>query len=382
METEKRIEITKYFEEVEAKEENKEYEGYFCSLAEVLTISILGTLCGLKNMKQIHQWSINERSKKLLKTHFGINHIPCYYWQLKLMQMIKVESLNECFINWVTSMLPADKKDITVSFDGKTIRSTSKLSGYEKPLHIVSAHIAQLGVTFGSLATEDKSNEIPTVRELIKLLDISGCLVVADALNCQKATAEAIIDAEADYLLNVKDNHETLKEDIEDYIQDDVLRNEMETTRTVEKNRGRFEERTAFVTNEIEWLYGKEDWKGITTIGAINRRVTDKSEETSESWHYFISSRDLSAEELLDHARLEWSVEVMHWLLDVHYTEDSCRIADKAGQKNLNKIRKIALNITRQYKTKIDSKRPMSNIMLDCLLEPEMILEVLTGAVF
>jgi len=379
METEKRIEITKYFEEVKAKEENEEYEGYKCSLAEVLTICILGSLCGLKNMKQIHQWSINERSKNLLKSHFGITHIPCYFWQLTLMQRIKVESLNECFINWVTSLLPEDK-DLTISFDGKTVCSTSKLSGYEKPLHIVSAHIAQLGITFGSLATEDKSNEIPTVRELIKLLDISGCLVVADALNCQKDTAEAIIDAEADYLLNVKDNHETLKEDIEDYVQDEVLKREMDSARTVEKNRGRLEERTAYVTNEIEWLYGKEDWKDLTTIGAINRVFTDKSGETSETWHYFISSRDLSAEQLLEHARLEWSVEVMHWLLDVHYTEDSCRVADKAGQKNLNKIRKIALNLHRQFKTKTASKRPMSNVMFDCLLDPEMILEVLAGA--
>lgn len=373
---EKKIEITEYFEELEVKEEYEGYDGYFCNVSEAITIVILGTLCGLQNVKKIHQWADNEAVKTFLEAHFSINHIPCYYWLLSLIQMIKVESLNKCLTNWSATMIPEDKSDLTISFDGKTICSTSQFKSYDKPLHIVSAHVAQLGITFGSLATEEKSNEIPAVRELIKILDIAGCMVVADALNCQKETADAIIEAGADYLLSVKDNQKTMKEDIEEYVQDDVLRKDMDTDQTIEKNRGRLEVRTAYVLTNIEWLDWKDDWRNLESIGAIHTKFTTK-EGTTENWHYYIISRELTAQELLKHARLEWTVETMHWLLDVHYLEDKCRIEDKDGQKILNGIRKIALNSIKQFKEKTSSKRPMSNIMFDCLLDNQVILKVL-----
>ena len=203
-------------------------------------------------------------------------------------------------------------------------------------------------------------------------------MVVADALNCQKETAKAIIESKADYLLNVKDNHENLATDIADYVHDDDLREGMDTEKTLEKNRNRIERRTAFVTDDIEWLYGKEDWLGLSCIGAIHRQVTTAKGETSE-WHYYISSRKLTAEELLIHARLEWSVETMHWLLDVHFVEDFCRIEDIHVQQNLNMARKIALNYVRRYKALSDVKLPLSKIMLDCLLDPSNLLPIINS---
>lgn len=194
--------------------------------------------------------------------------------------------------------------------------------------------------------------------------------MVADALNCQKETAKAVIDAGADYLLSVKDNQETLKQDIEVYVQDDELRNTMDTAATHEKNRGRIECRKAFVTADIDWLFGKNEWEDLACLGAIHTQFTTQKGTTNE-WHYYISSRNLTAEELLKHARLEWSVESMHWLLDVHFAEDSCRIQDKNLQQNLNMARKIVLNSIKQYKDEFGDKRPVSNIMFDCLLSPE-----------
>ena len=304
--------------------------------------------------------------------------IPCYYWLLCLLKLILPESLNRHFIEWVTSLLPVSKKGLTVSFDGKTVRSTGKMSKHKEALHIVSAHIAQLGITFGQETVSSKSNEIPAVQELIRMLDLEGCMVVADALNCQKETAKAIIESKADYLLNVKDNHENLAKDIADYVHDGDLRKGMDTEKTLEKNRSRIESRTAFVTDDIEWLYGKEDWLGLSCIGAIHRQVKTAKGETSE-WHYFISSRKLTAEELLTHARLEWSVETMHWLLDVHFGEDFCRIEDIHVQQNLNMARKIALNYIRRYKALLDIKLPLSKIMLDCLLDPSNLLPILNS---
>ena len=367
--------MVEYFEDVETTEE---HSGYFYSVGEALTIVILGSLCGLKNVCQIHQWASNGRVKEFLGENFGIAKIPCYYWLLCLLKLILPESLNRCFIEWVSSLLPVSKEGLTVSFDGKTVRSTGKMAKHKEALHIVSAHIAQFGMTFGQATVSSKSNEIPAVQELIRMLDLEGCMVVADALNCQKETAKAVIESKADYLLNVKDNHENLATDIANYVHDDDLRKGMDTERTLEKNRNRVESRTAFVNDDIEWLYGKEDWPGLSCIGAIHRQVTTAKGETSE-WHYYISSRKLTAEELLTHARLEWSVETMHWLLDVRFDEDFCRIEDIHVQQNFNMARKIALNYVRRYKALSNAKLPLSKIMLNCLLDPSNLLLILNS---
>lgn len=177
--------ITEYFEEVAL---NEEYDGYFCSVSEVITIAILGSICGLRNVHQIHQWAASDRVSKFLKEEFGISHVPCYYWLLCLLGLIKPESLNRCFMHWVNSFMPEKSRDMTISLDGKTICSTMKMDKIESPLHIISAQVCELGLTLAQRCTNDKSNEIPAVQELLKELNIKGHIVVADALNCQKET--------------------------------------------------------------------------------------------------------------------------------------------------------------------------------------------------
>ena len=367
-----------YFSDVET---TKEHNGYFCSVQEALTIVVLGSICGLRNVKQIHQWASNARISEFLANYFEIKNVPCYYWLTCLLKIIKPKSLNKCFIRWAQAFLPGGMKGFTLSLDGKTVRSTGKMTKYEKPLHIVSAHVAELGITVAQKAVDGKSNEIPAARELIELLDIEGCMVVADALHCQKDTAQAVACAGADYLLSVKDNQATLKQDIEDYVTDEDLRKTMDTATTLEKNSGRIERRTAFTTSRIDWLGGKGDWEGIACIGAVNTRVTTSKGETDE-WHYYISSRSLAAKELLNHARLEWSVESMHWLLDVHFGEDFCRVEDENVQQTLNMVRKIALNSIKNYKEKTKSKQPLSKIMFDCLLDCNGLIPILESDSF
>lgn len=134
--------IKEYFEDVETI---TEYNGYFCRISDAIVIVILGSICGLKNVSQIHQWAMNERVREVLKYDFGIKDIPCYYWLLCLLKLIKPQSLNRCFMNWVGSMVPDGVKGLTLSLDGKTIRSTEKMESYESPLHIVSAQSASSG---------------------------------------------------------------------------------------------------------------------------------------------------------------------------------------------------------------------------------------------
>lgn len=363
-----------FMEEVESEQE---YNGYYYSLGEALTIVVLGSLCGLKNVSQIHQWAESDKTREWLKEKFAIKRVPCYYWLLSLLKMVKPESLNQCLCQWVSQLLPEKRDGLTLAVDGKTVRSTDGKKGYQRPLHIISAQLSELGLTLSSKSVDGKSNEIPAVQELLQQLDIAGCLVVADALNCQKETAKVIISGKGDYLLNVKENHPTLMQEIRDYIQDDALRATMSVQAIQEKNRDRIEKRTAFVTQDIDWLPQKAQWVHLACMGAIHTEFQTKAGKSSQ-WHYYISSRPLSAEDLLHHARMEWAVESMHWLLDVHFEEDYLRVANKTIQENMNLLRKFSLGMIKQYKSKTSSKRALSKLMFDCLLDYNMILRVLS----
>jgi predicted transposase YbfD/YdcC len=299
-----------YFAEVET---TSEYNGYFFSVSAAITIIILGTFCGLRNMQQIHQWASSGKIRSFLSENFGIENLVCYSWFTQVLGLIKPESFNACFTKWVMESVNGIEGK-TLSFDGKTVRSTAKMKCYKNPLHIVSTQIAELGITFGQKAVDGKSNEIPAVRELMELLEITGCMVVADALNCQKETAKAIVEAKADYLLSVKANQPNLTGEIAQYVGDDSLRKAMNKARKKEKSRDRIETRTAYTTSEIDWL------------------------------------------------------------LDVHFGEDFCRVAEQRTQENLNIIRKIVLNSLRFYKNRNSIKSAFSHLMLDCMIDPERIL--------
>lgn len=289
--------------------------------------------------------------------------------------MIKPESLNKCFANWVYSVMPQKAEKLTISLDGKTVCSTTGMKKYDTPLHIISAQLSECGLTLAQRTVDGKSNEIPAVQELLKELNIKGTVVTADALNCQKETAEIIVGQKADYLLSVKANHQKLNKDIEDFVQDEALRKTMQCTSKTEKGHGRIETRTAYVTHDVDWLTQKSKWKKLCCIGAINTKFeTDKG--VTNEWHYYISSKKMTAEDLLHHARMEWSVEAMHWLLDVHFEEDWCRAEDKNIQQNLNIFRKCAINLIKLFKSETQSKKPMSNIMLDCLLDSQTLLQI------
>ena len=365
--------IQDYFEEVDVEEA---HDGYYYSVGDVITVTILGSMCGLKSVKSIHTWAANDRIQEFLKEKFKINRLPCYYWFLCLLKLVKPDSLSKCFTTWVQS-LARERKGGTIAVDGKTVRSTTRMKNYSSPLHIVSAQLGELGLTFGQRSVDGKSNEIPAVQALLRELDINGCVVVADALNCQRETARTVADGGGDYLLSVKDNQLTLKQDIEDYVQTPDLQKTMDTKISKEKNRGRIETRTAYVTQDIDWLESKGDWAKLSTIGAIHTQFETADSKTSE-WHYYISSRALTAESLLHHARTEWSVETMHWMLDVHFGEDFCRIQNSNIQKNLNILRKCALNLVKLYKQNTSSKQALSNIMFSCLLDPFCIENVIS----
>ncbi|MCL2166096.1 MAG: ISAs1 family transposase [Clostridiales bacterium] len=336
-----------------------QHNGYWYSISEVLSIMVCGMLCGLQTIDDIHEWSVSAPSRKFFEDHFGIGRLPCRAQFYNILACVDAEKFNLSFTRWVRGMLPGGAAGKTVAIDGKTVCSTDKLTDDGSVLHIASAIVSEYGLVIGSRECGGaKLGEITAFRELIDLLDVSGAVVVADALHCNQKSAKAVVNAGADYLFVVKDNTPALKRDIELFVHNEPT----ESHSTTEKNGGRIEKRTAYVSHDLDWLDGSEHWASIKSIGAINR-VFEKNGEKSDEWHYYISSAALSAEELLRHARMEWGVEAMHWLLDVHFAEDKTMVWDMNVQKTLNLLRKAVLNLVKGYKSKTDSKSPISKIL-------------------
>ena len=362
--------IAGYFEEVET---TVEYDGYWYSVKEMIVITILGSLCGLKNMIMIitnfvrFEWAKSASVTKFLQEKMKIPRVPSYMQYTNIMGIIKSESLNEAMIKWIGSIIEVAGK--TIAIDGKTICSTEKMGAFQKPIHIVSAYISELGITLGQEFTEGKGKEIPAFRDLLDMLELTGALVVADALNCSKKTCEKIRETGADYLLCIKRNHAKLCEEIKSVIHSEETQTVLETAKTVEKNGNRIEHRTAYVCNNgIEDLKNARGWTDLSCFGAIHRQFEVNGKLTDE-WHYYISSRQLSPQDFLKNVRLEWGIESMHWLLDVHFDEDRTRAFNDNTQKNLNIIRKIALNLISDFKKLTDSKKTVSGVMRSCLFD-------------
>ncbi len=346
--------------QMKSVDEDCTHSGRYYNVSDILTITVLGLFCGLKQIDEIHDWCCVPQNKDFFQKKFGINKIPSRSHFYNLLSYVNHDAFNRAFGRWIQKVIFKNDKNVTIAFDGKSIRSTTHLSNDNTTLHITSAMIADTGIIIGSKASQSKKeSEVQVLREMLSELDLENAMVVADALHCKKKTAQAIIEAKADYLLVVKDNNKNFKESIKVACANKSSSNH---TAHAEKNGGRIENRKAFVCTDIAHLYDIEKWQNIACVGAIYRETEKNGVKTSE-WSYYISSRVLTAEELLHHARLEWQVEAMHWLLDVHFQEDKTKVRDMELQKNLNLIRKIALNFVKQYQASLSKHLAVSKIL-------------------
>lgn len=363
----------------------KKYKGHWFKIYDCLVILVCGCLCGLGNLKQIHRYAKNRVTKQMLKQVFNIHKIPCYSQFTNIMNIIDNTQLEEAFRAW-TQWIVYDLQGKTVSFDGKTIKTTCNMKQYLQPVHIISAHVSELGITIGQLSVKSKSNEIPAVQDLLKTLNLKGSVIVADALNTQKETVSIIVEKEADYVLPVKENQGNLYKEItqmyEYVLNDKVEKNQKnyDYSKSVENNHARQETRESYVITQIDWLQEKRKWKNISCIGLLQNTFVE-NEETKIQKRYYISSKKLTAKELIYYARNEWKVESMHWLLDVNLKEDLTKLSNENSQKNLNILRKIALNSMKLYKENNKIKDSMSGIMQDCLMDPELLIKVLRNII-
>ena len=242
-----------------------------------------------------------------------------------------------------------------MAIDGKTLRRSHDHSDNRSAIHMVSAWATQSGLVLGQVKTAEKSNEMTAIAELLQSLLLEGCLITVDAMGCQKDIAKTIVHKKADSLLVVKDNQPKLKQDIENTLGQrfpkSYVKPKIDYCETQEKNRNRDEIRRCWVTQSISTLQTVEDWVGLTSIALVESERTI-NEVTSVERRSYISSCRYNAEEILHATRHHWGIENgLHWVLDMAFREDECRVRQGYGAENLARLRHIAVNLLKQDKT-------------------------------
>ncbi len=326
-------------------------------LIDVITLAVCGVIVGCPGPSAIEQWAKAKEDwlKKLLALPNGIPSRDCIR---RVLSALKPEAFQSCFQSWIVSLV-SEVEDTrpTIAIDGKSMRRSHDRSRGLGPLHLVSAWLSEQGLSLGQVATEEKSNEITAIPELIDRIDVKGAIVTIDAMGCQKEIAKKIVDAKGDYVLAVKDNQPTLHDAIKDLFsderQDDLLKMPHRQHQTSEKGHGRIDDRCyvlAKIPRNASW---KDAWPGATAVG-MAVRVTEKSDgTTSGDVRYFITSCYLSGERFAQAVRGHWGIEnSLHWVLDVSFDEDQSRTRDRRMADNLSWLRRFAISLLKRHPSK------------------------------
>lgn len=338
-------------------------------LSDILLLTICAVIAGAEGWEDIEDFGHVHLDFLKLYGEFE-NGIPVHDTIARVVSCVSPKKFHECFINWMKECHSVDEDVIAI--DGKTLRGSYDKSRRRGAIHVISAFSTMSGVVLGQLKTDEKSNEITAMPQLIDLLDLKGKIVTTDAMGCQKDIAEKIRSRKGDYLLAVKGNQGKLYRAIEEVFPvKRIYDPELESFVTEEKSHGRKETRLHVVSDIPDELIGYTfAWKDLRKIGvavSFRSEVNDDKKEPEMQVRYYISSADLSAEKFASAMRGHWSIEnKLHWRLDVAMNEDDCRIRRGDAAELFSGIRHIAVNILSQNKEfKAGLRRKMRRAAMD-----------------
>ncbi len=353
-------------------------------LDSVVVIAMMAVLAGAGGPTAIATWAALKEDL-LLKVLNLPNGIPRKDVFRSVLSLLKPGAFQVCFVKWLESLRAsaAEASDLDqpiFAIDGKTLRRSHNRQKGLGALHSVSVWASEFGLSLGQVACAEKSNEITAIPELLRLVDIKGAIITIDAMGTQKAIAEQIIDLEADYVLALKGNQETLHQAVIDHIakqsDDDFAQAGARRHQTKEKGHGRLETRTYLQMPVPPDLPGLELWKGLKSIGMAALECVRDGKQTIDI-RYYISSLEVGVQRFAHAVRSHWGIEnSCHWSLDVTYREDESRIRDERMRENFAWLNRFTLSLLKQHpgKDSIVMKRRA------CGWNEDFLLEVLTGA--
>ena len=277
------------------------------------------------------------------------NGLPSHDTFSRLFRRLDPEQFRAAFQRFMTKF--SDQCQGVVAIDGKVLRRSFDRASSKSALHMVSAWGCEQRLVLAQIATDAKSNEITAVPKLLAMLSLKGAIVTTDALNCQRAIAQQIVDQGGDYALALKRNQGTLHDDVKLFLDDPACK-ATAAEPIVEADHGRIETRTAMVSTHIDWLQKDHQWPGLAAIGKVIR-IREAPDKTSTETAYYLLSQALSAERFNEVVRQHWGVENrLHWRLDVVMNEDQDRTRLGNGPHNLAVLRHMAINAMQRDTTK------------------------------
>lgn len=329
-------------------------------LGDLIVICICGVVAGADGPKAIGVWA--KSNADWLRRHLELPHgIPSHDTIGRLLALLKPAAFQSCFEKWIGYLRNHDspKEGVpgeVIAIDGKALRRSHDRKKSLGALFLVSAWSVERGISLGQLATEEKSNEITAIPELLDNIDVSNAIVTIDAAGCQKHTAAKIVEGGGDYILALKGNQGKLHQAVQDWIitqmEDDFADVPARHHEEVVKGHGRVDQLIYYQMNAPDSLPGRKNWKGLRTIGVAVRISEQGGKETSEV-RYFISSLRLGVKRFAAAVRGHWSIEnTLHWCLDVTFREDDSRLRNRHAADNLAWLKRFAISLLKQQNDK------------------------------
>jgi predicted transposase YbfD/YdcC len=329
-------------------------------LIDILVIAICTLLCAGESFNDMEDFG--KAKADWFKTFLRLRHgIPSHDTFNRVFAALDPQAFLDCFLRWTQSLRTAVAQEI-VALDGKALRRA--LNGDHSVKYVVSAWAEDNGLVLGQLKVADKSNEITALPQLLRVLELSGCIVTVDAMGTQKKIAREIIEADADYVLALKGNHETVHEEVKSFLDETVTEKNSQPVRpspaaaqlavleTVEKDHGRRETRRYYQSAALAWFADRAQWEGLQSVGMVEAIREVGAQRTVER-RYYLSSLPLGVATFARAVRGHWGVEnKLHWVLDVQMREDQSRARAGYAAENLATLRRLALNLLKREKTK------------------------------
>ena len=341
--------IVDFLESFEELDDPRQRGKVLYPLDEVLLLVLLGVIAGCESWVEIARYG--EKKLGLLRRFRPFKDETPSHDQLgDIFAVLDAEQFQKCFVAWVASLTGLGPEIIAI--DGKTLRRSYQEGGAKAPIHMVSAWSAKQNLVLGQVKVADKSNEITAIPKLLDMLVIKGAVVTIDAMGCQREIAAKIIEKEADYVLALKGNQGTLRNDVEEFFTEQKANRYADCKpsrhETLEKSHGRIETRTVTVVGTIDWLKERHTWTSLTSIVMVEscREIAGKSEREAR---FYITSLKADAERLGMAIRGHWGIENgLHWVMDMVFRDDECRIRRDNAPANFATVKHMASNLLRQ----------------------------------